>query len=86
MVKSEELKLEIKMKNNDNMTRPNSYPTIHKNECKACGRCVLACPFNLLELSEDLNKNGYQYVEYKGEGCTGCANCYYTCPEHGPAA
>jgi 2-oxoisovalerate ferredoxin oxidoreductase delta subunit len=20
-------------------------------------------------------------VEYTGEGCTGCGDCYYTCPE-----
>ena len=25
--------------------------------------------------------NGYQYAEYTGEGCTGCGDCYYTCPE-----
>jgi len=32
-------------------------------------------------MSAELNERGYHYVEYLGEGCTGCANCYYTCPE-----
>lgn len=66
---------------NDTMTIPKPYPVIHKNECKACERCILDCPRNVLKLSEELNENGYQYVEYLGEGCNGCGNCYYTCPE-----
>ncbi|MDW7733105.1 MAG: ferredoxin family protein [Methanolobus sp.] len=57
------------------------YPVINILECKACGRCIVACPKDLLKLSDDLNERGYRYVEYVGEGCTGCANCYYTCPE-----
>jgi len=32
-------------------------------------------------MSEDINESGYNYVEYKGEGCNGCGDCYYTCPE-----
>ena len=57
------------------------YPKINILECKACQRCVLDCPQNVLFLSNNLNQRGYRYVEYKGEGCIGCANCYYTCPE-----
>ncbi len=57
------------------------YPLINIIECKACGRCIVACPKDLLKLSDDLNERGYHYVEYAGKGCTGCANCYYTCPE-----
>ncbi len=57
------------------------YSVINIIECKACGRCIVACPKDLLKLSDDLNERGYHYVEYAGEGCTGCANCYYTCPE-----
>ncbi|WP_409200914.1 ferredoxin family protein [Methanobrevibacter sp. DSM 116169] len=63
------------------MKRPSSYPVIHKNECKACERCIMDCPLKVLELSEDLNDNGYQYVKYTGENCNGCGNCYYACPE-----
>ena len=32
-------------------------------------------------MSDSLNERGYHYVVYTGEGCTGCGDCYYTCPE-----
>jgi 2-oxoisovalerate ferredoxin oxidoreductase delta subunit len=57
------------------------YPVINTLECKACGRCLLACPKGVLFMSENLNVRGYNYIEYKGEGCSGCLSCYYTCPE-----
>jgi len=57
------------------------YPVINIIECKACERCIVACPRSVLKMSDQLNERGYHYVEYLGEGCTGCANCYYTCPE-----
>ena len=49
-----------------------SYPIIHKEECKGCGRCVLG---------SELNKAGYRYAYYSGEGCSGCRDCFLTCPE-----
>ncbi|NCC53528.1 MAG: 4Fe-4S dicluster domain-containing protein [Spartobacteria bacterium] len=57
------------------------FPVIHELECKACGRCVAACPKDVLYMGTDFNDRGYHYVKYKGEGCIGCGNCYYTCPE-----
>jgi 2-oxoisovalerate ferredoxin oxidoreductase delta subunit len=57
------------------------YPDINIEECKACDRCILACPKEVLKMSSEINDRGYHYVEYGGEGCNGCANCYYTCPE-----
>ena len=24
---------------------------------------------------------GYQFAYYSGDGCTGCKDCYFTCPE-----
>ena len=57
------------------------YPRIDSLECKACGRCVAVCPKKVLALGEKLNARGYRYVEYAGEGCIGCANCFYACPE-----
>ena len=65
----------------ENSEKKEPYPVINEIECKACGRCIVACPKSLLKMSEKLNERGYHYVEYVGEGCTGCANCYYTCPE-----
>lgn len=61
--------------------KPKPFPIIHKNECKACDRCIIVCENNVLEMSKELNDTGYNYVKYKGEGCNGCGNCYYTCPE-----
>jgi 2-oxoisovalerate ferredoxin oxidoreductase delta subunit len=58
-----------------------AYPIINTLECKECERCVLSCRKGLLKMSNSLNERGYHYVEYIGEGCTGCGNCYYTCPE-----
>jgi NAD-dependent dihydropyrimidine dehydrogenase PreA subunit len=56
-------------------------PVINAIECKACGRCVVSCPKQVLAIGESVNARGYHYVEYVGEGCIGCCNCYYTCPE-----
>ena len=61
--------------------KPQPFPVIHKNECKACNRCIVACKANVLVMSENLNDSAYNYVEYAGEGCKGCGDCYYTCPE-----
>ena len=58
-----------------------AYPEINILECKGCGRCVLACPRGLLHLSDALNERGYHFSEYEGQGCIGCALCFYTCPE-----
>ncbi len=57
------------------------YPVINSLECKACERCVEACPEGVLKMGSELNIRGYNYVVYSGDGCIGCAACYYTCPE-----
>lgn len=57
------------------------YPLINALECKACERCVIGCKKGVLKMSDDINERGYHYVVYEGEECTGCGDCYYTCPE-----
>ena len=57
------------------------YPLINSLECKSCGRCVDACPKKVLSIGNILNSRGYKAVVYAGEGCIGCATCFYTCPE-----
>jgi acetyl-CoA synthetase len=57
------------------------YPIIDALECKACERCILDCPANVLKLGDELNDRGYRFVKYSGDGCIGCGACYYTCPE-----
>ena len=52
-------------------------------ECKGCGRCVIACPRGVLAMGTKLNHMGFPTAEYSGSGCIGCGNCFYTCPEPG---
>ena len=56
-------------------------PVIAADECKSCGRCVNACPKKCLRLADRMNSRGVKPAEYVGEGCTGCAICFYNCPE-----
>jgi len=65
----------------ENTKNKQAYPVINEIECKACERCILTCPKNVLKMSDEINERGYHYVIYEGEGCSGCGNCYYTCPE-----
>ena len=56
-------------------------PVIRVEECKGCGRCIAACPKQLLRFRVGVNARGYKAAEYVGEGCIGCCLCFYTCPE-----
>jgi len=57
------------------------YPLINSKECKACERCIVDCPANVLKLGDEMNERGYRYAVYSGDGCIGCGACFYTCPE-----
>jgi 2-oxoglutarate ferredoxin oxidoreductase subunit delta len=51
-------------------------------KCKGCGLCIVACPKQCLELSEDINERGVNYpVMKEGAECTGCASCALICPD-----
>jgi NAD-dependent dihydropyrimidine dehydrogenase PreA subunit len=64
-----------------NENRKYPFPEIDPDICKGCKLCIAACPKDVLVISEKLNSKGFHYSEYVGEGCIGCGNCYYTCPE-----
>ena len=53
--------------------------------CKGCGRCIAACPKNLIALSHDLNDRGYTYATFTGDpsACSGCTLCAVVCPDQG---
>jgi len=57
--------------------------TINEHVCKGCGRCVKACPKNVLALSKTkLNAKGYHPAEVVApEECIACASCARTCPD-----
>ncbi len=56
---------------------------VQKDHCKGCGLCIDICPKKCIEQTSEINKLGYHPAHYKGEGCIGCAACFYTCPEPG---
>jgi NAD-dependent dihydropyrimidine dehydrogenase PreA subunit len=56
---------------------------IDSNLCKGCSLCVINCPPDVLSLASGLNARGYHPADYAGSGCTGCAICFYVCPEPG---
>jgi 2-oxoglutarate ferredoxin oxidoreductase subunit delta len=55
--------------------------TIDKELCKGCELCIVACPQESLNLSRQINTNGYRYAELAQDNCTGCINCALVCPE-----
>lgn len=55
---------------------------INKDRCKGCQLCIFYCPAKHLELSEQLNKRGVNFVKIKKNSkCLGCGFCFFICPE-----
>lgn len=58
--------------------------TIHvdKELCKSCKICLSVCPKNVYEVTNHVNKKGYNYVAAtNAAGCTGCKLCEKSCPD-----
>ena len=49
--------------------------------CKGCELCIEACPQESLQLSDNLNSQGYHYAVLIRDNCTGCENCALVCPD-----
>ena len=49
--------------------------------CKGCELCIEACPQDSLQVSPNINAQGYHYVVLVKDNCTGCTNCALVCPD-----
>jgi len=63
---------------------PQGVVYVVRNRCKGCKICVVFCPQEVLQLSEEINEKGYHYPEIsagKDDACVHCEFCALICPE-----
>ncbi len=72
------------------ITLRDGVSVINKNLCVACGKCVKACPKNLIELLPfdadayiacSSHHRGKDVMNVCKKGCIGCSLCAKSCPE-----
>jgi 2-oxoglutarate ferredoxin oxidoreductase subunit delta len=62
------------------MARIRGRVVVDVERCIGCGACVAVCPCGVLDLSAEMNGNGYCFAEMvKDDACTGCALCGREC-------
>lgn len=55
---------------------------VYKDICKGCELCVEFCPRDCIEMSDELNSQGYHPPRLiADERCTSCCICANMCPE-----
>ena len=55
---------------------------IDKELCKSCGMCVSLCPKKVFEITNLVNKKGYNYAAaLRQEECVKCKKCEKMCPD-----
>lgn len=57
---------------------------IDESRCKGCALCTIACPRQLIRLSDKINKQGFLPAQISVEDlerCTSCALCAQMCPD-----
>jgi 2-oxoglutarate ferredoxin oxidoreductase subunit delta len=56
--------------------------TVNTERCKGCEICISACPTNVLGMTKEVNKKGYNYAYMlREDDCIGCASCGLVCPD-----
>lgn len=80
----------VKVCDSDAISVKNGVAVVDNSKCTACGKCVIACPKNLINIipenkkilvscsSNDIGKNVIKACE---TGCIGCKKCERTCPK-----
>ena len=63
------------------MARQVGTVQIAEDLCKGCELCVVVCPENVLEMTDELNEKGWPIVTLARTGCTGCQMCARACPD-----
>lgn len=65
------------------MSKIKGATVVDTERCKGCNLCVVACPLNVLALSnKSVNQKGYPYaVQVQDDTCNGCASCATVCPD-----
>lgn len=53
--------------------------SIKEETCTGCGKCVSACPMDVLRIDKKKKK---AYIKYRDD-CMSCFNCEYDCPKKG---
>jgi len=57
-------------------------PSIDKDKCIACGKCIENCDFDAISYVESESEKGDKKAEINPEKCSGCAMCIAVCPQH----
>lgn len=62
--------------------RSRPKPFVMPEFCKACGRCIDACPKGCIELGSEIEPlTGFTPIVLHLDACSGCGLCFSACPE-----
>lgn len=70
--------------NLNKFSSPMAKVFIIAERCKECNFCWTFCPEEVLELSDEMNKDGYHHPRVKQgkeDACVDCGMCTWVCPE-----